>query len=285
MKKNFLILLGLCISLFSYGNIQLPKILSDNMVLQRNKPITIWGWADVNEKVTVSFKDQKKATKADKSGKWIVKLNAEAAGGPFQLTVKGKNTIVLNNILIGEVWVCSGQSNMEWTVRNSNNADQEIKDGNYPEIRQFLVQKAVSSKLEEDVKGGDWKTCSPENVADFTAVGYFFARELYKTLKVPIGLVNTSWGGTHSETWTSRDAFAGNDEFKPMISSMPALDLDILAKQKHEAQLKKLQSMNITLPAKDLEKWKDASFDDSQWKTMKLPGLWEQQGLADLDGI
>ena len=174
---------------------------------------------------------------------------------------------------------------MEWTVRNTNNADQEIREGNYPEIRQFLVQKAVSSKPEMDVKGGDWQICSPEQVPAFTAVGYFFARELYKALKVPIGLVNTSWGGTHSETWTSREAFANSNEFKPMITSMPALDLDALAKQKHEAQLKKLQSMNITLPAKDQEKWKDPSFDDSQWKTMKLPGLWEEQGLSDLDGI
>lgn len=285
MKKNFLILVCVCISLLSYGNILLPKILSDNMVLQRNKPITIWGWADANEKVTVSFKDQIKSTKADKSGKWLVTLNASGAGGPFQLTVKGKNTVVLSNILIGEVWVCSGQSNMEWTVRNSNNADQEIQDGIYPEIRQFLVQKAVSSKPEEDVKGGEWKTCSPDNVSAFTAVGYFFARELYKTLKVPIGLVNTSWGGTHSETWTSREAFANSTEFKSMITSMPALDLDVLAKQKHEAQLKKLQSMNITLPAKDQEKWKDTSFDDSRWKTMKLPGVWEEQGLADIDGV
>lgn len=285
MKKNFLVVLLLCISFFSQGTIQLPKILSDNMVLQRNKPITIWGWADANEKVTVTFKDQKKSAKADKSGKWTIKLNPETAGGPFQLTVTGKNTIVLNNILIGEVWVCSGQSNMEWTVRNTNNAEQEISAGNFPEIRQFLVQKSVSSKPEQDVKSGEWKLCSPENVGDFTAVGYFYARELYRTLKVPIGLVNTSWGGTHSETWTSREAFANSDEFKSMISSMPALDLDALAKQKQEAQLKKLKSMNINLPAKDVEKWKDVSYDDSQWKTMKLPGLWEQQGLEDLDGV
>ena len=285
MKKNILMLLAICVSFFSHGNIRLPKILSDNMVLQRNKPITVWGWADANEKVMVQFKNQTKTSKADKTGKWIVTLNPEAAGGPFQLTLKGKNTIILNNILVGEVWVCSGQSNMEWTVRNSNNAEQEIQQGNYPEIRQFLVQNAVSSKPEEDVTGGDWKICSPENVPDFTAVGYFFARELYNKLKVPVGLINTSWGGTHSETWTSRKAFEQSDEFKAMIASMPVLDLDQLSKKRQEAQVIKLRDMNITLPAVGVEHWKDAGFNDNQWKVMTLPGLWEQHGLDDLDGV
>lgn len=285
MKKNILALLALCVSFFSNGNITLPKILNDNMVLQRNKPITLWGWADANEKIFVQFKDQTKTTKADKSGKWIVTLNPEVAGGPFQLTFKGKNTITLSNILIGEVWVCSGQSNMEWSVRSAANAEQEIQQGNYSEIRQFLVQKSISSKPEEDVKGGDWKICSPENVTDFTAVGYFFARELYNTLKVPIGLINTSWGGTHSETWTSKKAFEQSEEFNGMIASMHALDLDALSKQRKEEHLKKLQDMNITLPATGVEHWEDAAFNDNQWKPMTLPGLWEQQGLEDVDGI
>ena len=137
------------------------------------------------------------------------------------MIIKGKNSITLSDVLIGEVWVCSGQSNMEWTVRNSKNAEEEIRNGNYPKIRQFLVQKSVSLKPEEDVKGGDWKVCSSESIADFTAVGYFFARDLFNELKVPIGLINTSWGGTHSETWTSKEAFEQSEEFKSMIATMP----------------------------------------------------------------
>lgn len=285
MKKYILVLLSISLSCFAYGNVRLPKILNDNMVLQRNKPITLWGWGDANEKVVVQFKNQTKTVKTDKSGKWTVTLSPETAGGPFELTFKGKNTVTLKNILIGEVWVCSGQSNMEWAVRSATNAAEEIQHGNYPEIREFLVQKSVSAKPEEDVKDGTWKVCSPENVGDFTAVGYFFARELYKTLKVPIGLVNTSWGGTHSETWTSKKAFEQSDEFKSMIASMPALDLDALARQRKEEHLKKLRDMNIRLPATGVESWKDAAFNDSQWKTMNLPGLWEQQGFDDLDGI
>jgi len=254
------------------------------MVVQRNKPIRLWGWGDPNEKVTVTFRSQTKAAKADKSGKWIITLNPEAAGGPFQLTFTGKNKIVLSNILVGEVWVCSGQSNMEWAVGSSNNAEQEIQNGNYPEIRQFLVQKSVSSKPEDDVKGGDWKTCSPATVGDFTAVGYFFARELYKTLKIPIGLIHTSWGGTHSETWTSRTAFEQSDEFKSMIATMPALDLAELSKKHKEAQINKLRAMDFSIPPVNVSQWKESSYDDSQWKSMQIPGLWDQ-GLGEFDGI
>lgn len=284
MKKVLLVFLTLSFAYSIQADILLPKILSDNMVLQRNKPITLWGWGSVNESVTILFKSQSKKTKTDKSGKWVITLNPEPEGGPFQLTVKGKNTVVLNNVLIGEVWVCSGQSNMEWTVRNTNHAEQEIQQATYPEIRQFLVQKSVSSRPAEDVKGGDWKVCSPQNVPNFTAVGYFFARELNKTLNVPIGLINTSWGGTHSETWTSSHAFEQSDEFKEMIASMPVLDLEALSRQRSEEQLKKLKSMNINLPAIGTDKWKSPDFADNTWNTMTLPGLWEQRGLADIDG-
>jgi len=200
MKKSLILLFSLFLSLNSYSTVRLPRLISDNMVLQREKPITIWGWADAGEKVTVQFNKQTKSVKTDKSGKWLVTLGAEQAGGPFVLTVKGKNTITINNILVGEVWVCSGQSNMEWPVRSATNGAKEASTSNYPEIRHFEVQKSVSVKPEEELKGGEWKAATPENTGDFTAIGFFFARELYEELKVPIGLVHTSWGGTHSET-------------------------------------------------------------------------------------
>lgn len=288
MKRSSYHIVILFLALLSFAAqaaIRLPKILSDNMIIQRNKPITFWGWADANEKVTVQFKQQTKSVKADKSGKWIVTLAAEAAGGPFQIVFKGKNTITLSDVLIGEVWVCSGQSNMEWPLASANNAEAEIKNANYPQIRQFLVQKSVSSKPEEDVKGGSWKICTPENAGEFTAVGYFFARELYAQLNIPVGLVNTSWGGTHSETWTSHEAFEQSPEFKTMITSMPELDLNVLAKKRNDALLAKLKGMNITLPSSGSEQWKSASYNDSQWNTMTVPGVWEQQKLEDLDGI
>jgi sialate O-acetylesterase len=285
MKKQFILTLLLIITFFAYGNIRLPRLISDNMVLQREKPITIWGWGSPGEKVTVQFNKQTKSTKTDKSGKWLVTLNAEQAGGPFVMTVKGKNTITVSNILVGEVWVCSGQSNMEWPVRLTNNAATEIKDSNFPQIRHFTVQKAVSATPEEEVKGGDWKAATPENVGDFTAVGFFFARELYNELKVPIGLVHTSWGGTHSETWTSKKAFEQSEEFKDMIAKMPQLDFESLAKKKTEEIIKNLKEKNINLPSgNEPASWKEPGFDDNNWPVIKVPQLWEST-LGDVDGV
>ena len=284
MKKSFILLFSLSLSLYSYSNVRLPRLISDNMVLQREKPITLWGWADAGEKVTVQFNKQTKSVKTDKTGKWIISLGAEQAGGPFLMTVKGKNIITINNILVGEVWVCSGQSNMEFQVQSVINAEGEIRNSNYPMIRQFEVQKSVSGKPEEEVKGGAWQAATPEHVGHFTAVGFFFARDLYDRLKIPIGLVHTSWGGTHSETWTSREAFEQSDEFKGMITKMPVIDLEALAKQKNDAIKKQLKDMNIILPVgTEATAWKEMNYDDSRWPSIKVPGLWENS-LAELDG-
>lgn len=285
MKKQFALLIILFLSLTTYSNVRLPLLISDNMVLQREKPITIWGWANAGEKVSVLFNKQTKSAKTDKSGKWIITLAPEQAGGPYVMTIKGKNTIFVSNILVGEVWVCSGQSNMEWPVRLTNNAETEIKDSNFPQIRHFTVKKAVSATPEEEVKGGNWKAATPDNVGDFTAVGFYFARELYNELKVPIGLVHTSWGGTHSETWTSKKAFEQSEEFKDMIAKMPQLDFDELAKKKTEEITKKLKEKNLNLPAgNEAAAWKESNFDDSNWPVIKVPQLWENT-LGDLDGI
>ena len=134
-------------------------------------------------------------------------LNAEKAGGPFELTITGKNKIVIKDVLVGEVWICSGQSNMEFQVYKTMNSEKEINDSNYPMIRHFGVAQDLSGSPKEDLKAGKWEVCNKENVGDFTAVGYFFAKKLYAELKIPIGIINTSWGGTCVETWTSREAF------------------------------------------------------------------------------
>lgn len=285
MKKLFVLLISISISLAGYTQVRLPKLISDGMVVQRNKPIVVWGWASPGEKVSVQFHGKQGKATTDKSGHWRIQLAPEAAGGPYQMIIKGKNSITVDDILVGEVWVCSGQSNMEWPLLSARNADEEIKNAKYPQIRQFLVQKDVSSKPEVDVKGGDWKACSPETAGNFTAVGYFFARDVYEQINVPIGLINTSWGGTHSETWTSREAFASSPEFKDMIAGMPQLDFEQLAKQKEAEQVSKFKAMNIVLPATGVERWKDAAFDASKWNEMELPSLWESRGLPDFDGV
>jgi sialate O-acetylesterase len=285
MKKILLPLVVLFAVAHAYGNVKLPRIFTDNMVLQRNKPLQVWGWADAGESVTVQLNKQSKKVKADKTGKWTATLAAEAAGGPYEMTVKGKNSLTIKNILVGEVWVCSGQSNMEWPLSAAKNATLEIQSANFPEIRQFLVQKAIASIPQADVAGGDWKSCTPETAGNFTAVGYFFARDLYNKLHVPIGLIHTSWGGTHSETWTSREAFEQSAEFKSMIGALPKIDLESYAADRKARNVAKLKEMNIIVPATNVTAWKDAGLDDQSWPTMSVPGVWENQRLDGFDGV
>ena len=229
MKKLSLILVIVCYSLLSIANVTLPRIFGSSMVLQRNKPIAIWGWADAGEKITVQFNKQVKKTKAGKDGSWKVELNQEVAGGPYQLIVAGKNTITFEDVLVGEVWICSGQSNMEWSVKNSDSAKREIRESDYPMIRHIKVPRTIAATPAKDITGGVWQKADSTTTGDFTAVGYFFARKLFKELNVPIGLVNTSWGGTMVETWTSREAFEKTEEFKDLFSTVPFTDIQASA--------------------------------------------------------
>src|ERR1041385_1550843 len=232
MKKTSLLVLAVGLWMQLLANVIVPKIFGNNMVLQRNKQIPIWGWADPNEKITVRFNRQVKSVTADKNGNWRINLDKEIAGGPYQLSIKGKNTVAFSNVLVGEVWICSGQSNMEMPIAGwgkINNYEQEIAAANYPQIRHIKIPNTVNTKPQNDIEKSEWKICSPATAGDFTAAGYFFARELYDQLKIPIGLINTSWGGTHVETWTSREGFEGSEEFKNMIAQMPSLNLDSLA--------------------------------------------------------
>lgn len=224
MKRLLLLFITICSSLLVFSNITLPKIFGSNMVLQRSKPINVWGWADPGEKITIQFNKQMKKIKAGKDGSWKVVLGEEAAGGPYQLIATGKNSITLDNVLVGEVWICSGQSNMEWSVKNSDSAQREIRESDYPMIRHIKVARTVSDTPSKDITGGEWKEANPSNTADFTAVGYFFARKLFKELNVPVGLINTSWGGTMVEAWTSREAFEKSEEFKNLFSNAVSFD-------------------------------------------------------------
>ncbi|MBW7892689.1 MAG: sialate O-acetylesterase, partial [Chitinophagaceae bacterium] len=172
----------------TFADVRLPAIFSSHMVLQRHKPIPVWGWADKGERVTVELSGpnisaQIKKVKADKDGKWMIHLDPLEAGGPYQLLVKGKkNSLVLEDVLIGEVWICSGQSNMQWPVEWSADAEEEIAAANYTQIRQFEVPRVISMTPQEGLSGGSWQTATPEYVGKFTAVGYFFGRALYKKL-------------------------------------------------------------------------------------------------------
>lgn len=213
MKKTVmwlagLLAAGLCQWTIPSANadVRLPNVIGSNMVLQRDAELPFWGWADAGEEVTVSIGSESAKVTADDNGMWMVKLPAMKAGGPHSVTVKGKNTLKLSNVLVGEVWVCSGQSNMEWRVRTSVNPEKEIADAKYPKIRLFHIPRTPAGSPQNDVNAA-WKECSPETIPDFSAVAYFFGRKIHKDLDVPVGLINTSWGGTRIEPWTTIDGF------------------------------------------------------------------------------
>lgn len=286
MKKYTETLILCCLCLFVsalQAEVKLPHIFADNMVIQQNKPIKIWGWADKNETVEVRFLDQVKKTKADKAGYWQLQLSPVSYGGPYTLEIKGKkNNISLKNILIGEVWLCSGQSNMEWVVSNSMNAEEEIAKANYPQIRAFNVVKDMSFDPKSDLNG-KWEICSPESVGDFSAVGYFFARKLYQELDIPIGIINSSWGGTDIETWTSHDSFSAlPDKFMARYNQLEGKELPTLIKENEQNEKAFQEALSNDQGIKD--GWYDPSFNTNTWGKMPVPKLWDGE-LASVDGI
>ncbi|MBT6156665.1 MAG: 9-O-acetylesterase [Planctomycetaceae bacterium] len=197
----------MALSSITRADVKLPVVFGDNMVLQRNEAVPVWGWDDAGAEVTVTLGKSKVSAKADKTGKWMVKLPAMKAGGPHKMTVAGSSTVNVKNILFGEVWLCSGQSNMEWRVRQSTNAKEEIAAAKHPNIRHIKIPHRPSDKEETDVPSDGWQVCSPQTVGEFTGVGYFFGRHLQQELDVPIGLIGSNWGGTRIEPWTPPEGF------------------------------------------------------------------------------
>lgn len=196
-----------------------PHVLfADHMVLQQNASAPVWGTAADGEKVTVTLGDASATTNADSDGKWMVRLNTGSADGHAKtLTIKGKNTIVLKDVLLGEVWIGSGQSNMQWPVERAANPAQEIPAANYPNIRLFTVPRVTAGQPQPSVDG-KWQACTPEIVPSFSAVLYYFGRQLHRDLDVPMGLIHTSWGGTPAESWTRREVLEANPILKGLVT-------------------------------------------------------------------
>jgi len=235
------------------ADVKLPAVISDNMVLQQETPAGVWGWAEPGEKVTVKFGGKSADTAADAKGKWKVKLEGLPAGATGEMTIAGKNTLTIKNVVVGEVWVASGQSNMEFVVQGGKDAADEIKAADFPMIRMFTVTKAAKTEPAEDCVG-KWDVCTPQNVPHFSAVGYFFARRLYQTLKQPIGVIHTSWGGTPAEFWTPKQTLAANPAFKPVFDSWDrAVAAYPQAKEKYETDLAAWKEATKTPPAAGTE--------------------------------
>lgn len=261
-------LLAAVLSLPAGANVRLPAIISDNMVLQRGAAVPVWGWADAGEKVTVRLGQQRVSTVTGQDERWQVTLKTGKAGGPLTMQITGKNTLTVKNILLGEVWLCSGQSNMATDVSGAKDSAQEIAAAQYPKIRFFKVAFTPMLTPQEDCEGR-WVECSPETAASFSAVGYFFGRMLHRELQgVPVGLIQSAAGGTAAEPWTSQ----------PALATLPQM----------ENTIERIDAMRPKYGAvADDHTWHEAAFSDAAWKEMTLPQCWEQAkvNLDDHNGV
>ena len=269
--------------------LKLANLFTTNAILQRDRPVPIWGWSTPGETVTVKFARQKKTAVAGPDGKWLIYLDAQPASTKSrELTaVSGQQApVIIQNVLVGDVWLCSGQSNMQMSVAGSNHAEKEIAAAKHPRIRLFTVPNLALLEPQADVNAA-WQICSPETIPQFSAVGYFFGRELLKKLKVPIGLINSSWGGTRVEAWTSRDALRTHAIARSEIDTFEKWRLTPEGRAAQE-----MQQVAVT----DLEAWEHRQgkadpgnlghgqgwaardFDDSAWPEMPIPSGWQPHG-------
>lgn len=266
------------------AQVKLPAIIRDSMVLQRDVKINIWGWAAPSEKVTVTFKGKKYKTFTTDKGKWSLTLDPVSAGGPYSMTIAGKNTITLKEILFGDVWFCSGQSNM---VHQLNIHDvtyaHDIATANYATIRQFLVPNVTSMNGPVDTLAtGFWKAAVGEDVRPFSAVAYFFARRIHEQNKIPVGIINASWGGTPIEAWMSEEGLADFAEIKKTVQ----LNKDtayINSINRRAAGI--VPSKSNDKGMQEAVKWFDEKYIPQNWKAIAVPGYWEDQGIKELNGV
>ncbi|MEP6676253.1 MAG: sialate O-acetylesterase [Ferruginibacter sp.] len=277
-----------CITAKLYSQVRVPQIVSDSMILQRDARLKIWGWASAQEKITVKFNSKTYKTKADEKGNWSVYLSPMKAGGPYSMSISGINNISLKEILIGDVWLCSGQSNMEhYMAQHEVLYAKEIAEVNYPQIRQFKIPtNAKMDGPQIDVLPTSWKWANPKNIRSFTAVGYFFAKELYEKYHVPIGIINSTVGGTPIEAWTSEEGFKDFSEIKKIIEK----NKDAVYLNSSGAQA--LNGNNNRVPRTTQDKgltgpltWFDVNYIPKGWRTIAIPGYWEDQGIKDLNGV
>lgn len=291
MNKNIFLILSILFLKSSLGfcDIKLPQLISDGAILQRDMEVTIWGWATPGEKVVLNYRNTSYTSETDQNGKWQISLPPQKAGGPFVMFFKGENEIVVSNILFGDVWLCSGQSNMELTMqRLKDRYPSVIENCANPHIRQFLVPDQYDfKKAHEDFESGRWQAASPENIFSFSGVAYFYAKALYDTYQVPIGLINAALGGSPVEAWISEDALK---EFPEAYQEMQRFKDDKLIREIEKKDQSRQQNWYARLNAEDAgnkpgKEWFQKDLNDGHWEEMELPGFWANQNLGEVNGV
>jgi sialate O-acetylesterase len=290
MSRSLLCFYLLLFSSAAFCRVRLPRLISDGMVLQRGESAKIWGWAAEGEKVTITFNGKTYSNTAGMDGKWAVTLSELKAGGPYEMEITGSNSITLKDILIGEVWVCSGQSNMDLPMaRVEERYEDVIANSDNPAIRRFFVSKRYDfNEPQEDLESGFWEPANPQSVRSFTATGYFFAKVLYEKYKVPIGLIHASVGGSPAEAWLSEDALKEFPTHLEMAKKFK--DSDYLSsiekkdKAVSDAWYSLLEKKDKGL-AEGQKPWFDPTYDASDWATMNVPGYWADGPLGNVNGV
>lgn len=278
--------------LFLQANIKLPVLVSDGMVLQRDTKLLIWGWASPGEKVQVKFNRKTVSTVTGSDGSWKISLPPMKAGGPYAMEVKGNNTVIINDILLGDVWFCSGQSNMVVNMeRVKEKYPDDIASANFPEIRNFFIPTASDvASVHKELPASKWISSSPENVLGFGAVTFFFARSIYNEYKIPIGIINSSVGGTPIEAWTSEEGLKAFPQLTSRIEKLK--DTAYLNPLLRLARRKSGTSAEAASDTRSMDKgmsspvtWYDISYVPENWQKYWLPGYWDDQGVRGLNGI
>lgn len=289
IKKYLLLLFSLLITGLNFGQVKLPKLISNGMVLQRDTKIKIWGWSKPNEKIAIDFVNKKYKTKANKLGEWELKLSNLKSGGPFTMKIKASNSIEIKDILIGDVWLCSGQSNMAMTVGAVSSLYQnEIADAENKFIRNFEVPREYEFNIQRtDLSGGSWKAANPKNVMQFSAAAYFFAKKLYAKYQIPIGLINSSFGGTPIHAWISENNLK---PFPNSYNEIQALKNPEFVKEieKKDIELEKNWNSNLILNDEGVASkgnWALNSTNTQDWQEAKVPGLWNGTSLEKVSGV
>lgn len=288
METSFMFfILFLFIQVQGYAQITLPKVFGDNMVLQRDIKIPIWGNSAPGQHITAELGKFRATTRADQEGKWMVRFPVFKAGGPYELKIsesgKPDTGIKLRGILIGDVWLASGQSNMEWQVQQAQDAGNEIANADFPEIRFFQVEHDKKLTPQHDILAGKWKACNSENVPQFSAVAYYFARKIHKDQHVPIGIIQSTWGGTPIESWTSRDKLLTSP-----ITKTGILVNDTLSEQSFvKDSLNLIRFWDIVYhPQNNTDKIVSApEYDDSGWPVVEMPRLIKDFGIGPYEGM
>jgi sialate O-acetylesterase len=287
MLKSTVFLLFIVVSFSVKANIKLPNLVGDHMVLQRNQPIKLWGYGDPAEAVSISFSGKTFKTVTASNGKWAISLPAMKAGGPYGMTLTGKNTITLSDILIGDVWICSGQSNMEFNLRDALNAEHELKNANHPTIRLYHINKGIALTPVTDGPG-NWNICTPEHAKYFPAIGYFFGKRITTDTKIPIGLINASWGGTVIESWISSEGLLTEPTFGKIAQQVAKFDTVAYNQRQRRLNETWVNEFNQKDEGFKNGKYVWATTDFSKAPTINLPTGWEFTGINDLwelDGI